>query len=141
MRLLVTRPEPDASREAEAIAARGHEAVLAPLLAIEFAPDAALDLTGVQAIVVTSRNALRAIATRRELQEARKLSLFAVGEATARAARELGFAEVMTGPGAAAGLPELIGGRLDPKRGPVTHLAGENLAFDLKSALEAKGFT
>jgi uroporphyrinogen-III synthase len=140
MRLLVTRPEPDASREAEAIAARGHEAVLAPLLAIEFAPDAALDLTGVQAIVVTSRNALRAIANRRELQEARELPLFAVGEVTARAGRKLGLA-VMTGPGAAAGLPELISARLDPKCGPVLHLAGENLAFDLKSALEAKGFT
>ena len=93
MRLLVTRPEPDAGREAEALAARGHEAVIAPLLVIEFAEDAPLDFAGVQALIVTSRNALRAIASRRELAEARKLPLFAVGEATARAARDVGFAD------------------------------------------------
>jgi uroporphyrinogen-III synthase len=141
MRLLVTRPEPDASHEAEALAARGHEAVLAPLLKIEFAPDVPLDLASAQALIVTSRNALRALATRRELEDARKLPVFAVGEATARAARELGFAILVRAPGTAAGLPELIGGKLDPKRGSLLQLAGENLAFDLKTALEAKGFT
>jgi len=141
MRLLVTRPEPDASREAEALAARVHEAVLAPLLKIEFAPDVPLDLASAQALIVTSRNALRALATRREVEDVRKLPLFAVGEATARAARELGFAILIRGPGTAAGLTELIGGKLDPKRGSLLQLAGENLAFDLKTALEAKGFT
>ena len=35
MRLLVTRPEPDATRQAEILAARGHEPVVAPLLLIE----------------------------------------------------------------------------------------------------------
>ena len=141
MRVLVTRPEPDASREAEALAARGHEAVLAPLLNIEFARDVPVDLAGAQALIVTSRNALRALATRRELEDARKLPLFAVGKATSRTARELGFTEVITGPGRAAGLVELIAGRLDPKRGTLVHLAGETLAFDLKPALAARGFT
>ena len=138
MRLLVTRPEPDAGREAEALAARGHEAVLAPLLKIEFARDVPLDFAGVQALIVTSRNALRA---RRELPDARKLPLFAVGEATARAARDIGFANVTTGPGTAEELTELIAATLEPKHGPLVHLAGETLAFDLKSRLEAKGFT
>jgi len=138
MRLLVTRPEPDAGREAEALAARGHEAVLAPLLKIEFTRDVPLDFAGVQAIIVTSRNALRA---RRELPDARKLPLFAVGEATARAARDIGFANVTTGPGTAEELAELIAATLEPKHGPLVHLAGETLAFDLKSRLEAKGFT
>lgn len=140
MRLLVTRPEPDASRDAAALAARGHEAVIAPLLVIEFAEDAPLDFAGVQALIVTSRNALRAIASRRELAEARKLPLFAVGEATARAAHDVGFADVTTGPGTAEELAELIAATLEPKHGPLLHLAGETLAFDLKSPLEAKGF-
>ena len=140
MRLLVTRPEPDASREAAALAARGHEAVIAPLLVIEFAEDAPLDFAGVQALIVTSRNALRAIASRRELAEARKLPLFAVGEATARAAHDVGFADVTTGPGTAEELAELIAATLEPKHGPLLHLAGETLAFDLKSPLEANGF-
>ena len=141
MRLLVTRPEPDASREAEALAARGHEAVLAPLLTIEFRGDAPVALEGAQGLVVTSRNALRALASHPALGEALKLPLFAVGEATARQAQELGFADVTIGPGTGAALAALISDELKPKRGPLVHLAGETLAFDLKSALESQGFT
>jgi len=140
MRLLVTRPEPDASHEAEMLAVRGHEGVLAPLLAVEFC-DAPLELEGAQGLIVTSRNALRALAVRRELDQALELPLFAVGEATARAARELGFARVTTGPGTGAALAELISGEIKPERGALVHLAGETLAFDLKSALERQQFT
>ena len=140
MRLLVTRPEADAAREAETLAARGHQAILAPLLKIEFARDVPLDFAGVQALIVTSRNALRAMASRRELADARKIPLFAVGEATARAARDNGFASVTTGPGTAEELAELIAATLQAKHGPLVHLAGETLAFDLKWRLEANGF-
>ena len=141
MRLLVTRPEPDASREAEALAARGHEAVLAPLLTIEFRGDVPLALEGAQGLVVTSRNALRALASHPALGEALKLPLLAVGEATARQGQELGFTDVTLGPGTGAALAALISDELKPKRGPLVHLAGETLAFDLKSALESQGFT
>lgn len=141
MRLLVTRPEPDASREAEALGLRGHEAALAPLLTIEFRGSVALQLDGAQGLIVTSRNALRALAAHPELDQALKLPLFAVGEATARQAQELGFADVTIGPGTGAELAVLISGELKPERGALVHLAGETLAFDLKSALERQGFT
>ena len=141
MRLLVTRPEPDASLEAEALTARGHEPVLAPLLAIEFVRDVVVELAGAQALIVTSRNALRALASYRELEEALRLPLYAVGEATARAATKLGFRQVTEGPGMGAALAELIGGKLAPGAGSLVHLAGETLAFDLKSALQAEGFS
>ena len=141
MRVLVTRPEPDASREAAALAARGHQGVKAPLLVIEPIEDVALELDGAQALIVTSRNALRALASHRDLGRARKLRLFAVGGATASAARELGFAEVTEGPGNGAGLAEVIEAEAKPADGVLMHLAGETLAFDLKSALEAKGFS
>ena len=58
-----------------------------------------------------------------------------------KAATELGFADVTAGPGTGEDLSRLIAGTLDPKAGPLVHLAGETLAFDLKSALRAKGFT
>jgi uroporphyrinogen-III synthase len=141
MRVLVTRPEPDASREAEALAAGGHEGVKAPLLVIQPVRDVALDLDGAQALIVTSRNALRALSSHRDLDKARKLPLFAVGEATARAARELAFAEVMQGPGTGAALSALIQTKVKPADGALVHLAGETLAFDLKSSLETKGFS
>jgi uroporphyrinogen-III synthase len=141
MRLLVTRPEPDATRQAMLLAARGHEPVLAPLLAIETATEMPLELDGAQALIVTSRNALRALATHRELAASLQLSLFAVGEATAKAAAELGFTRVTSGPGTGEGLAQLIADALDPDAGALVHLAGETVAFDLKSALQAKGFT
>ena len=140
MRILVTRPEPDASHEAAALAERGHGAVLAPLLAIEFRGDVPLQLEGAQALLVTSRNALRALAAHRELGEALKLPLFAVGEATAGEAQELGFADVAIGPGTGAALAKLVSGELKPEQGPLVQLAGETLAFDLKAALEKEGF-
>ena len=87
---------------------RGHEGVVSPLLIIEQIEDVALDLDGAQALIVTSRNALRVLAKHPALDAARGLPLFAVGEATARAARALGFATVIEGPGNGAGLAELI---------------------------------
>ncbi len=139
MRVLVTRPEPDAAREAELLAARGHQPVVAPLLEIEF-NNADLPLAGAQALVVTSRNAIGALAAHPELGEALKLRLFAVGDATARAARELGFTDVTIGPGTAADLAALIARDVDAEQGALVHLAGETLAFDLEAALGAQGF-
>jgi uroporphyrinogen-III synthase len=141
MRLLVTRPEPDATRQAERLAARGHEPVLAPLLAIETETDMPLELDGAQALLVTSRNALRALALHPDLVASLRLPLFAVGGATAKAAAELGFAKVTAGPGTGEALSRLIADTLTPKAGALVHLAGETVAFDLKSALQAKGFT
>ena len=140
MRVLVTRPELDSRLEAAALSARGHEPVLAPLLEIEFLPDVDLNLDGAQALIITSRNALRALAAHRAVEQALRLPLFAVGEATARAARDLGFAEVTIGPGTAAGLAPLIRREVHPDSGALVHLSGEALAFDLKPVLEEEGF-
>lgn len=140
MRILVTRPEPDAQAQAETLAARGHEAVLAPLLIVETIPGAPLGLNGAQAVIVTSRNTLRALADHPDREQALRLPLFAVGEASAVKAMKLGFADVTAGTNTAQGLLPLIAGALDPKAGPLVHLSGENLAFDLKAALEAQGF-
>jgi uroporphyrinogen-III synthase len=140
MRLLVTRPEPDASREAEALRARGHEAMLAPLLAIEFLGPVPLQLENAQGLLATSRNALRALAAHPERDAALKIPLFAVGEATAHEAQAMGFADVTVGLGTGKDLAGLVAAELDPEQGPLVHLAGDKLAFDLKTALEARGF-
>ena len=138
MRILVTRPEPDAGRQAEMLTRLGHEPVLAPLLRVAFAPDVRLDLGGADALVATSRNGLRALKDHPQRHEAAKLPLFAVGEATAKLARELGFAGVTTGPGTGEALAKLILERVKPGA-TLLHLAGDTVAFDLKSALEAQG--
>lgn len=141
MRLLVTRPEPDATRQAEILAVRGHQPLVVPLLLIEPVTDVPLDLGNAQALVVTSRNALRALASHPDRAAALRLPLFAVGEATAKAATELSFTKVTAGAGTGEALSRQIADTLEPKAGTLVHLAGDSIAFDLKSALEAKGFS
>jgi len=140
MRVLVTRPEPDARREADALIARGHEPVIAPLLEIEFLKGVALDLDNAQAVVITSRNTLRALEDHPQRDEVTALPLFAVGEATAWAGRQFGFSEVTIGPGTGAGLPPIIQREVHPEKGPLVHIGAEKVAFDLQGALEEDGF-
>jgi uroporphyrinogen-III synthase len=140
MRLLITRPEPDALKLGALLEEGGHEAAIEPLLSVSFEGGEPVDLEGAQALIATSRNALRALKAGPALAEARRLPLFAVGKATAAEARTLGFATVVTGAGTAAELVAHIVSALDPAAGLVVHLAGDTLASDLAGALEAHGF-
>lgn len=140
MRLLVTRPQPDAQAQAQALEARGHRVLLAPLLRIEPAADEPLPVEGIQAVMATSRNALRALDGRREREALAALPLFTVGEAGAALARTMGFARVTAAGGTAQDLVRTVAARCRPGDGPLLHLAGDRLAFDLKGALQALGF-
>jgi len=140
MHVLVTRPEPDARREADALQAHGYEPVLSPLLEIEFLKNVPLDLEDAQAVVITSRNALRALADHPQREAVTALPLFAVGEATAWAGRQFGFSEVTIGPGTGAGLPPIIRREVHPEKGALVHIGAEKVAFDLKGVLEEDGF-
>lgn len=140
MRLLVTRPEPDALRLRAALEQRGHAATVDPLMRVSFEDCDPIELDGVQALIATSRNGLRALQASPALVEARRLPLFAVGRATAAKARDLGIEVVVTGAGTATGLVSHIASAVDPAAGLLLHLAGDMLAADLEGALEAHGF-
>jgi uroporphyrinogen-III synthase len=90
MRLLLTRPQAEAS--AEKLRGRGHDVVIMPLMAFEPVPwergGAAPD-----AIMLTSPQAARAAGV------AWPVPAYAVGGATAEAARGAGFADVRDGGG------------------------------------------
>lgn len=137
MRLLLTRPAEEGERSRRAFAAAGHSLLLAPVLEIE--PTAAVpDFTGVQAIAVTSRRGLAALAA---ATGRRDLPLYAVGEGTAEAARAAGFQQVAVAEGDLAALARLLGAGIDPGAGSVLHAAGEILAGDLGEALQPYGIT
>jgi uroporphyrinogen-III synthase len=140
MRLLVTRAEVDAGKLQAALEARGHDATVEPLLRIEFETDLALALEGVQALIATSRNAVRALQANPVPAVVRTLPLFAVGKATAEQARAQGFETVITGAGTAHELITHIVSVVDPAAGFLLHLAGDRLAVDLKGELETHGF-
>jgi uroporphyrinogen-III synthase len=140
MRLLITRPEPDALKLSGVLEDAGHESVVEPLLSVSFEGCEPIDLDGAQAVIATSRNALRALKSSPALPEARYLPLFAVGKGTAAEARTLGIETVVTGAGTAAELVAHIVSVLDPAAGVLVHLAGNALAYDLTGELETHGF-
>ncbi|MGH6882019.1 MAG: uroporphyrinogen-III synthase, partial [Hypericibacter sp.] len=134
---LITRPDDDAEPLAAALIARGITAVREPLLAVKPVADAVVDLEGVQALLFTSANGVRAFAN---LSRRRDLPVFAVGDNTARTARATGFDNVESAAGAVDDLARLVARRLDPKRGALFHAAGSAVAGDLASLLSEKGF-
>lgn len=139
MHVLVTRPEPEAAACKAKLEALGHEVSVEPMLRIEHLPIAEDALAGAAGVIVTSRNALRALAASPALAAALKLPTFAVGPGTAGLARTLKFERVVAGEGSAADLVAIITGATGRMPGPFVHLAGETVAFDLEKPLAAQG--
>jgi uroporphyrinogen-III synthase len=141
MHLLMTRPEAGGEADAleAALVAGGHRVTRAPLLSVSY-PGTLPSLDGAQALIATSRNGLKAVADLLP-GAALHLPLYAVGPATAALGRRMGFQRVVEGAGTARELEALILAEAKPDAGAFVHLAGDTLAYDLKSALAASGFT
>lgn len=137
MRLLITRPEEDAEPLATALATRGIASLIEPLMSIVDVKSPAPDLAGVQALLVTSANGIRAFARK---SDARNLPVLAVGDASAAAARQLGFKSVKNAAGNVAALARLVAAELDPGNGALLHVAGSKVAGDLSGDLARAGF-
>ena len=138
MRVLITRPRDDAERLVQALGPMGIEPLLEPLFRIDHTGGPKLDLDGVQALLVTSANGVRAFAAR---DGRRDLTVYAVGDASARAAAEVGFADVESASGDVEDLARLVRRRLDPAQGAIYHAAGTRMAGDLAGMVEEAGFT
>jgi uroporphyrinogen-III synthase len=112
----------------------GFDAIVEPLLAVRPLADVRLDLARVGAIAFTSVNAV-AVFTR--LTSDRRLRVFAVGDATADAARAAGFASVTSAGGDADALAATISSHRDEFAGAVLYPAPAETSQDLAGALRA----
>ena len=141
--VLVTRPDPDNETTAATLRVRGHEVLLAPALRLEPIPFPLGNEADYGAVIVTSANALRAVAPQLKEHPLLKLPLFAVGEQTTAAARRLGFVEVISADGDAQALRECVlrSVRAAPAAGasPLLYLAGADVSRDLAGELGAHG--
>jgi uroporphyrinogen-III synthase len=137
MRVLVTRPLEDAKGTAERLLKLGHTPIVSPLLEIRFRDGAPLSLAGVQAVIATSANGVRALIRR---TGRRDLPVFAVGAQTAAAAREAGFRDVKNSDGDSAALADAIPAWAKPDGGILFHAAGNETAGKLFERLRAHGF-
>ena len=135
-RVAVTRAQPEADATAARLRAAGAEPIVAPLLSIVAAPfDTSMD--GVQAILFSSSNGVRAFADR---SDQRRFLVLTVGDASAEAARAAGFADVRSADGDVDELAALAQRTLDPRAGRVLHVSGAHAAGDLAGSLRAAGF-
>jgi uroporphyrinogen-III synthase len=135
-RILVTRPEPLASRTAERLVEAGYEPLVLPLsrtLRLQPVP------SGIprqpRAVAVTSAAAIRN-APKELLRSLVGVPCFAVGPATAALARNAGFESVAEGPGDAPGLARLLvaGGQA-----PILYLAGRVRRPEFEAQLASAG--
>jgi uroporphyrinogen-III synthase len=140
-RVLVTRPEPGASRTARRLVALGYAAVVMPLTEVRAitlpASAVAQAGKGIDLVAITSANAVRH-APETLLAELRHLPCFAVGEETAAVARKVGFATVHVGSGDAGGLAETIAANT-PLGARVIYPCGRVRRPDFEAAIEAGG--
>lgn len=137
MRVLVTRPLDDAARIAALLEARGHDVLVAPLLTVRFRDGPAISLDGVQAVLATSANGVRALARR---TGRRDVALFAVGPQTEEEAREAGFRTVKSANGDAKALAAATASWADPAQGALLHVKGAEGDGALASQLKVQGF-
>lgn len=139
MRLLVTRPQPDADRTAARLAALGHEALVQPLLTIAFNPPPA-DQERPGAILVTSQNAVRALTTWPQMRDWQAIPVFAAGPATARALADAGFKDVRTGARDSGSLADIVIETYLKNAGPILYPAARDRAGALAGGLFAQGY-
>jgi len=139
MRLLVTRPQPDADETARELRALGHTVIVEPMTVVEFLPAPDVRFRPA-ALLFTSRNGVRATAGWPIAAEWRDVPAFTVGERTAETAREAGFRDVRAGGGDVAALAAEVAAALDPDAGRLLYVAGRDRAGDLEEMLAASGF-
>jgi len=118
-RLLVLRPEPGATATVEKARRMGLDAIAVPLFHIEAIDWEAPEASGFEGLLLTSANAVRFGGE--QLNSLRGLKAYAVGSATADAARDAGFDIAASGD---AGVERLLGS-IEPHL-RLLHLCGED---------------
>ncbi len=129
--VLITRAEADYEDTAQAVRQRGYDPIPAPFFRVVARPVTVEP--SVQAILVTSRNAVGALPPS-------GVHLLAVGDVTAQRARGHGFSRVESASGDAADLAALAALRLATAGGPILLATGAGQGRALAADLRGRGF-
>lgn len=133
--VLVTRPEAGAAETAERVAGLGFMPILAPVLGIAPLRARLPDPGRMQAVLVTSANALPALGA-----GFHGVRLFAVGDATAARAVAAGFGDVTSAGRNAEALAALVQARCRPEAGALLLPTARGEGMALARALREAGF-
>ena len=137
LRVLVTRPEPGASRTARQLRETGFQPILLPLTETVALPvDGGVVPDDTVAVTITSANAVRH-APEAVIAALAAVPCHAVGKRTAQAAREAGFLSVNEGPGNAEGLADSLAADLSGRT--LVYLCGRVRFPAFEQELKAAG--
>lgn len=152
---LIIRPQPDADRDVALLMRYGVPALASPSMKRTHQMHELPESVNFAGIILTSRNAVEALTksdkfnvdTRRWA----KLPVFVVGSATAAAARNAGFSNIIRGTGGGAGLLAPINSYFSKKKGkqdrgkssntnlPLFWPSSVEISFDMVAALATHG--
>lgn len=134
-KVLITRSLIDALPIAEALKERGQDPLVSPLFKVIFYPLS--EIESAQGLIVTSKNALRAIESYESLKT---YPLFGVGDQTIELAHQLGFTKTWSAAGDGKSLLELVLKHAHPHQGPLYHISGDVIKIDFVAELRKYGF-
>ena len=142
MHLLLTRPKSEDDQLPGLLQSKGHTFLSDPVLSVEFVTPGQFDFGSLQAILITSSNALRALAASPDLdlERLRDLPLYAVGSATAAHARDMGFAKIRIGQGTSEDIVRQLIEDLAPGDGEIYYPHSQQVAYDPAPLLIGAGF-
>lgn len=91
-----------------------------------------------QALLITSKNALRAI---QHHEFYKKIPIYAVGDQTAQLAKSMGFIHVLSASGTGKDLINLVIQKASQTKGILWHLSGDIIKENIAETLEQQGFS
>lgn len=140
MRVLVTRPLPDAETTADDLRRRGHAPIIAPMLTTVFRdwPHSLGDIVPA-ALIATSLNGIRGLERAPMLSRCLSLPLYVPGEASAAYGRKVGFLDVRPVHGDAAAIGVQVMAEV-PEGAPILYVAGSDRSGSLDDRLREAGF-
>jgi len=138
MMVLITRPIEEARTLAALLQQQKIHSMLCPLTQINPLPapfDQSIAREHLQAVIATSANALKFLPALQAVSLS-DLPFFAVGEATAKAAHQIGFTDVIQAGGDVVSLCESIKRACVESKGALLYLAGAQRRADLENRLD-----
>ena len=137
-KILITRPEPEASSYAAELRAQGFDPLVSPMLRIEGLDFKSPDLSGVQGLVFSSVNAVRMYCAK--VKTGREIPVFCVGDRTAAEAKDQGFIHIYNAKGTADDLVQCVCTHTDNAGGALLYIRGYRVAKPVGMLLEKQGF-
>lgn len=114
--------------------------MMAPLLDIRMGAQRPIPNHPYQAVLITSANGARALMNHPAQQRLTRIQALAVGPQSRAAAQAAGFTRVTEAAGDVASITAQAAKELEPGRGPLLYLSGEETSGDLEGVLRRSGF-